>query len=162
MIGMRTKKPARFANDRGAAALELPLAIGMLLIPTAFVVLMLAPWAARANMARLAAAEAARVIVTDASTDPDDSRIRNIVDQIATNHNVPPGEVSAVLCVTESMTSAQKAAARCDNLVRGMEVRVEVTVQIPLMMLPGSGEEVGGFTWTVAHTELVDRFRSFE
>lgn len=149
-------------DERGVAAVELPLAIGLLLIPTAFVVLMLAPWAARANMARLAAAEAARVIVTDATTNPDDDRIHLIIDQIAANHSVPPAEVSATLCVTESMTAAQKAVARCDLLVRGMEVRVEVTVAIPLMTLPGSGQTFGGFNWTVAHTELVDRFRSFE
>ncbi len=149
-------------DERGVAAVELPLAIGLLLIPTAFVVLMLAPWAARANMARLAAAEAARIIVTDPTIDPDDEQIRIIIDQIAVNHSIPAADVSAALCVTTSMTAGQKAAARCDALVRGMEVRVEVTVAIPVVALPGSGRSFGGFSWTVAHTELVDRYRSFE
>ncbi len=149
-------------DERGVAAIELPLAIGLLLIPTAFVVLMLAPWAARANMARLAAAEAARIIVTDPTPDPDDEHIRMIVDQIAVNHSIPAADVSAALCVTDSMTPGQKEAARCDALVRGMEVRVEVTVAIPVVALPGSGRSFGGFSWTVAHTELVDRYRSFE
>lgn len=148
-------------SERGAAAVELPLAIGLLLIPTAFVVLMLAPWAARANMARLAAAEAARIIVTAPTTDPDDEYIRSVVDQIAINHSVPAEQVSTTLCVTPSMTSSQKAAARCDALARGMEVRVEVTVSIPLVPFPGTGESFGGFNWTVAHTELVDWYRSF-
>ncbi len=148
-------------DERGVAAIELPLAIGLLLIPTAFVVLMLAPWAARANMARLAAAEAARVIVTGSTTDPDDAYVRTVVEQIAVNHSVPAGDVSATLCVTPSMTPGQKAAARCDALTRGMQVRVEVTVVIPLVALPASGHSFGGFNWTVAHTELVDRYRSF-
>lgn len=149
-------------DERGVAAIELPVAIGLLLIPTAFVVLMLAPWAARANMSRLAAAEAARVIVTEPTTDPDDEHIRMIIDQIAVNHSIPAADVSAVLCVTESMTQEQKVAARCDVLARGMEVRVEVTVAIPVVAFPGSGRSFGGFNWTVAHTELVDRYRSFE
>lgn len=148
-------------DERGVAALELPLAIGLLLIPTAFVVLMLASWAARANMARLAAAEAARVIVTAPTTDPDDAYVRAIIDQIAVNHSIPAGDVSAALCVAPSMTPGEKAAARCDALSRGMPVRVEVTVAIPLMAFPGSGQSFGGFDWTVAHTELVDRYRSF-
>ncbi|MDH3303141.1 MAG: hypothetical protein OES24_21775, partial [Acidimicrobiia bacterium] len=84
-------------DERGAAAIEFPLAVAFLLIPVAYLVLMVAPWSARANMARLAAAEAARAIVLSPTADPDDALVYTLVDTIAANHDIPVGDVDADL-----------------------------------------------------------------
>jgi hypothetical protein len=47
-------------NDRGHAAVELGLAVGLLLLPVALVVLGFGPWSERRVFAEAASAEAAR------------------------------------------------------------------------------------------------------
>ncbi len=148
-------------DERGAAAVEMPLAIAFLLIPVAYLVLMVAPWGQRANLARLAAAEAARAIVLAPTADPDDAAVYDLVATIAANHDIPIADVDADLCVADGMTPAEREAATCDALIRGGVVTVDVSVRIPLVAVPGIGD-AGGFTWTWSHTELVDQFRSFD
>lgn len=149
----------RFRREDGSAVVELPIAISLLLIPMAYLALMFAPWFARRNMAELAAAEVARVIVTSESAAPNNAGARAIGFQIAANHGIPAGDVSIHLCGT-SATSA------CGTLVRGETIRVEVAVVMPAVSIPiigdgGSTVSTDGFTWTAVHEERVDLYRSF-
>jgi hypothetical protein len=46
------------------------------------------------------------------------------------------------------------------RLPRGGTVTARVTVQVPAVAIPGIGS-VGAWSWTAAHTETVDPYRSF-
>lgn len=131
------------ATEDGAVPIELALGVGLLLIPTALLVLSLPGWVERQSMAGLAAEEAARALaVTGTATDAR-TTARRIVSEVAANHGLAPGEVSDV-DVDGSFS-------------RGGTVQVTVTVEIPLVRL---GEEPLGFTWDVTRAEQVDLYRS--
>lgn len=133
------------ATEDGAVPIELALGVGLLLIPTALLVLSLPGWVERQSMAGLAAEEAARALaVTGTATDAR-TTARRIVSEVAANHGLAPGEVSDV-DVDGSFS-------------RGGTVQVTVTVEIPLVRL---GEEPLGFTWDVTRAEQVDLYRSGE
>jgi Flp pilus assembly protein TadG len=55
-------------RDRGHAAVEFGLAVGLLLLPVALAVLAFGPWTERRVFAEAAAAEAARAAVIELST----------------------------------------------------------------------------------------------
>ena len=149
----------RLRREDGSAVVEFPLAIMLLLIPMAYLALMFAPWFARRNMAELAAAEAARAIVTSVAAEPDNATARALGYQIAANHGIPAGEVTVHLCGTT-------ADSNCGTLVRGDTIRVEVAVVMPAVSIPligdgGSTVSSGGCVWTAVHEERVDLYRSF-
>jgi hypothetical protein len=66
VIGTRSND----ARDRGAAAVELPLAVGLLLLPISMVVMLVPQWPERQTVARAAAKEAATMLANapDAAT----------------------------------------------------------------------------------------------
>ena len=59
-------------DDEGAAPIEFALAVGFLLIPMVVLVMSVAPWVERQSMARVAAGEAARILVLSSGSTPDE------------------------------------------------------------------------------------------
>lgn len=131
------------AGERGAVPIELALGVGLLLLPTAVLVLSLPGWVERQSMAGLAAEEAARALVVQGTPEGAPARAQAIVDEVAANHGVEEDEVTDV--------------AVTGSFARGGTVRVTVGVAIPLVRL---GEEPLGFTWNVTRAEQVDLYRS--
>lgn len=147
-------------DERGVAPVELALAVGMLLIPMAILVLSIAPWIERQSMARVAAGEAARVLVLSSGSEPDHERAVDVAVRVAANHGVSAGDIRVVFCAPDGASHEVGAASRCGPLARGSLVAVEVQVVVPAATVPGIGS-FGEATVSSRVTEQVDLFRSF-
>lgn len=132
-------------REAGTASIEFALGAGLLLLPVAMLVLVLPTLSERQSMARLAAQEAARVMVVGDDWAASAATARAMAARIAENHELPASDLSLAL--------------EPGALVRGGEVTAAATVQMPLVIVPGIGP-VGGVGWTVRHTEPVDAYRS--
>jgi hypothetical protein len=139
-------------TDRGHAAVELGLAVGLLLLPVALAVLAFGPWSERRVFAEAAAAEAARAAVIHLDTSAGD----RVVADMASNHGLGPDLVRHDWCGGATSGGAD-AAATC-SFERGSEVTAEVQVWVPLVATPWG--EVGGLWVGAAHSEPVDLYRS--
>ena len=73
-------------SEQGATPIEFAAGVGLLLIPIVFLVASFAPWVERQSMARVAAAEAARLVATSPTGAVDEAAIGGVV---ATNFNGP-------------------------------------------------------------------------
>lgn len=138
-------RPRRVTVERGSAALELPLAIGLLLLPLALLVITVPAWPERQTVARAAAAEASRTVVLAGSWPEGADEARAVVAQAAANHGLGPDALSLELA---------------GSLERGASVTARVTVEMPALALPGLAT-VSRWSWTTSHTERVDDFRGF-
>lgn len=134
----------RRRDQQGWAAVELPLAVGLLLVPIALAVITLPAWPERQTLARAAAAEASRTLALAPSWDDGSDQARAVVAQAAANHGIDPGDMSVQLT---------------GSLDRGASVTARVSVDMPALVLPGLGT-VGRWSWSASHTERVDDFRS--
>lgn len=147
-------------SERGAAPIELALAIGFLLIPMAVLVLSIAPWLERQSMARVAAGEAARVLVLSEGTEPDVLAALSTVKQIAENHGIDPEGVRVFFCADQELGLADKLASTCPDLARGGLITVEVQVLVPAAEVLGIGT-FGEGTVSAQVTEQVELYRGF-
>jgi len=134
----------RRPTQAGYAAIELVLAVGMLLIPVACLVLTLPTWVERQTVARTAAREAARQLAGAPTWSAGMSQADRTVSEITDNNGLAPGDMRA---------------GYQGSLARGSTVTARVTIDIPAVNLPLFGP-TGGFSYTASHDELVDRYRS--
>jgi hypothetical protein len=119
--------------QRGSAALELPLVVGLVLIPLGLLVLHVPVWIERQSAAREAAAEAARAVVVA----PDGGGAADaavVVARVEEGFGLPKGALALRLEVATDTVTAS------------------VRVEIPAARLPGLGT-VGSVTWTARHSE---------
>lgn len=144
-VARRPIRRRRCRDDRGSVAVvELPLGM-LLLVPATLVALTAASWHERATAARAAADEAARAVVLADTWDQGVTDAQALVDEVAANHDLNPGDLTLQLD---------------GDLTRGGSVTAHVTVTMPAASIPLVGD-VGSFARTVDHTENVDRYRSF-
>lgn len=136
----------RLTSERAAVAVELPLAVGLFLVPIALLVITLPAWPERQTVARAAAVEAARTAVLAGSWEEGVALGEAAVAQAASNQGIDPDD----LVVTWE-----------GSLERGASVNATVTVQMPALGVPGLAT-VGSWSWSTSHTQRVDDFRSFE
>ena len=141
----RIGPPAVPAGQRGQVPVEFALAMGLLVFPVTILVVSLPVWIERQSAARVAVQEAARELVLADSWAEGTRRGALVAEQVASNHGIPPGEVSVGFR---------------GELERGAAVTALVTVRMPALVLPAIGA-VGEWSWTVSHTEQVDLSRSF-
>jgi hypothetical protein len=141
-------------NDRGHAAVELGLAVGLLLLPAALVVLGFGPWSERRVFAEAAAAEAARAAVIELSTV---SASRLVID-MAENHGLDTEMVRLGWCGGQPEVLPGGPSA-C-SFARASEVTAEVLVWVPLLDTPWG--QVGGLWMGAAHAEPIDLYRSLD
>lgn len=139
-------------RERGHAAVELALAMGVLLLPAALAVLSFGPWSERRVDAEAVAAEAARAAVLE-------------LDQIAGNLvvasftgalGIPPDLVRVGWC--GSAPGRLSSPAGSCPIVRGGAVSVTVQLWTPLISTPWGG--VGGLWVAGRHSEPIDLYRS--
>lgn len=117
---------------------------GMLVLPVALMVLTFPTWVERQSMARLAAREAARTVVVADTFAEGAAAAEAVARQVAANHGLSPDDLALSLS---------------GELRRGGSVTASVAVRVPAVTIPGMAH-VGAVTWTTAHTESVDRYRS--
>lgn len=137
-------------RDRGHAAVELALAVGVLLLPVALAVLSFGPWSERRVTAEAIAAEAARAVVLEL----DHAAGAEVVSAAAEAAGLETGSVRVGWCGT---APAPVPAGSC-LLTRGSAVSVNVEVWTPLVDTPWG--PVGGLWVSASHSEPIDLYRS--
>ena len=138
--------------DRGHAAVELALAIGVLMLPVALAVTAFGPWMERRVLSESAAAEAARVAVLEL----DHLLGAEAARQATSAHGLPDELVRLGWCGAEP--GPISAPTGSCPLARGSMAVAEVEVWVPLVRTPWG--DVGGLWITASHAEPIDLFRS--
>lgn len=137
-------------RDRGHAAVELALAVGVLLIPAALAVLAFGPWSERRVSAEAIAAETARAAVI--ALDLDAAETAGVSQ--ASEMGLEVSELRMGWC---GARPSNPAAGTC-TLGRGSAVTVTISVWTPLVSTPWG--EVGGIWVSADHSEPIDLYRS--
>lgn len=136
----------RARGDRGAAAVEMPLAVGLLLLPISVVVMMVPQWPERQTVARAAAKDAATVYANAPDATTGAALAQASVAQAAVNHGLP----------AEALT-VNLGGEWC----RACTVTASVTVDIPAIDVPFAGT-VGAVAWTATSSARIDDYRSLD
>lgn len=131
-------------DEGGAVAVELPLALGLLLLPLALMVITVPTWPERQTVARAAAIEASRTAVLAGSWEEGVDAGNEAVAQAARNYGLDPSDLSV------KWSGA---------FGRGEAMTASVTVRIPALVLPGL-TTVEAWSWTARHSERLDDYRS--
>jgi len=138
------------------AALELALGVLVILVPLAVLVLSFGPWLEHRTFVRLAAAEAARLVVT---TNGDEGAARARIAGLASGSGIGADGVSVSFCGGDRTPLGAAPAGSCGERVpRGGTVTVEVAVAVPLVVTPYGPLAVREAAYR--HTEPVDPYRS--
>jgi hypothetical protein len=130
-------------GDRGAAAIELPLAVGLLLLPISMIVMVVPQWPERQTVASAAAKDAATVYANAPNPESGADSARIAVAQAAANHGLPPGAMTVEFG---------------GDWCRACTVTASVTVDIPAVDIPLVGT-IGSFTWTASSSARIDDYR---
>lgn len=132
-------------DERGSASMELTLGIALLLVPVVMLVALLPSWLERHAVAGLLSREAARAFVLASDDSEARAAARTVAGLIAQDHRLTAGEWSLSLD---------------GGLAPGAVVVARTRVRVPAVTLPALGQ-VGGFTVTAEHREVVDPYRSW-
>ncbi len=122
-------------GERGSAAFELPLILGLILLPFGVLLLSVSTWVERQTAARDAAGEAARVVVVHGPEGV--ASAQTLVREIEAGYGLPQGSMALDLA---------------PSVVPGEGVVASVTVEMPGAVLPLFGS-FGEVTWTATHIE---------
>jgi hypothetical protein len=141
------RRPGAPRRERGFVATELAIGIGVLVLPVACLVLTMPTWSERQTTARAIAREVGRS--TAVSGRCDRGAAEALTREMAGNLGLDARDVAVSLDCTSGA-----------RLPRGGSVTARVTVSVPAVAIPGIGS-VGAWSWTAAHTESVDPYRSF-
>jgi hypothetical protein len=139
-------------NERGHAALELALAIALLMLPVALAVLAFGPWMERRVLAEAVAAEAARAVVLSL----DHRAGVSIVEDMTRAHGLAHDLVRVGWC-GGSPAPTDVGSGSC-RLERGGVVEIAVQVWVPVVATPWGN--IGGIWVTGEHAEPIDLYRS--
>lgn len=137
-------------RDDGHAAIELALAVGVLLLPVALVVTGFGPWSERRVEAEAIAAEAARAAVLDLSHEAG----HQVISSMTSASGIPAGLVRVGWC---EASPAQEPAGAC-VFGRGAVVSITIELWTPLVNTPWGS--VGGLWVLGEHSEPIDLYRS--
>ncbi|HEX6222572.1 MAG TPA: hypothetical protein VF115_15880 [Acidimicrobiia bacterium] len=140
-------------RDRGHAAVELAVAVGVLLFPVALVVTAFGPWSERKVEAEAVAAEAARATVLELDQSAGEGQV--IAD--TRSLDIDPSLVRVGWCGASPSTLGGGPTGVCP-LTRGSVVSVTVELWTPLVSTPWGA--VGGLWVSADHTEPIDLYRS--
>lgn len=134
----------RRCRDSGSVAVELPLAVGLLLLPISIIVMVVPQWPERQTIASAAAKEAATIFANASDETTGTMEAQASVAQAASNHGLPPGALAVSL-----------GGEWC----RACTVTASVTVEIPAVEVPFAGT-IGSFTWTATSAARIDDYAS--
>ena len=139
-----TAARARGGAERGFAAMELVLGIGVLLLPVALIVLTIPTWSERQTTARVMAREIARAAAARGMCDR--AAARGLAVTMAENLGLPAGDAQVDLdCVQGAALSG------------GSDVQAIVPVRMPAVHIAAVGD-VGEWEWTARHRQPVDPY----
>jgi hypothetical protein len=137
-------------SERGHAAVELALGVGLLLLPAALAVLAFGPWSEQKVAVEAMAAEATRaaVLTLDIGAGSD------LVQQQADDLGLDQGALRVGWCGATPVAGGAGACA----MTRGSEVSVAIETWSPLIRTPWGG--IGGLWVVGTHSEPIDLYRS--
>jgi hypothetical protein len=138
-------------KERGHAAAELGLAVGLLLLPAALAVLAFGPWSERRGFAEAAAAEAARAAVIHLDLSAGEA----VVLEMAGNHGL--SDLVRLGWCGQAPSATHGGDGPC-SFDRGSTISANVEVWVPVISTPWG--EVGGVWVGAVHSEPVDLYRS--
>lgn len=127
--------PQHRTTERGSAAFELPLILGLVLLPFGVLLLSVSTWVERQTAARDAASEAARVVVIEGAGGA--VTAETLVREIEAGYGLPAGSMRLRLT---------------PGVAPGEAVVASVTIEMPGAVLPLFGS-FGDVTWTAEHVE---------
>lgn len=136
----------RLRGDRGSAAVEMPLAVGLLLLPVSVIVMVVPQWPERQTVATAAAKDAAAVYANAGDPASGVELAQASVVRAATNHGLPSGAMTLELG---------------GDWCRACTVTATVTVDIPAVEVPLVGS-IGAFTWTATSSARIDDYRDLQ
>lgn len=139
-------------RDRGHAAVEFAVAVGVLLFPVALVVTAFGPWSERRVEAEAVAAEAARAAVLELDQAAGQAQLVADVGNLGIDSSL----VRVGWCGA-GPTDVATPSGSCP-LTRGSVVSVTVELWTQLISTPWGS--VGGLWVTADHTEPIDLYRS--
>lgn len=139
-------------REDGHAAVELAMAIAVLMLPVALVVTGFGPWSETRVLAESTAAEAARAVALEL----DHSAGVEVVVATAVNGGVELAAVRLGWC-GQSTGPVESPAGSCP-LTRGSTVEAVVEIWTPLFETPWGA--IGGLWVGANHAEPVDLYRS--
>lgn len=137
-------------RERGHAAVELALAIGVLLLPVAVVVTAFGPWSERRVAAESLAAEASRAVALSLDHSVGDSLVSDTMGELG----LSPDLVRVGWCGAEPRPIPSGSCP----LQRGSAVSVNIEIWAPLIDTPWG--PVGGIWVSASHSEPIDLYRS--
>jgi hypothetical protein len=133
----------RLRGSRGSSTIEMPLAVGVLLLPIVVIVLALPQWPERQTTASSAAKQAATIYASAPDETTGFRLATEAVGEVAANNGVADGlrlELSGAWC-------------------RGCTVVARVTVAIPSIQIP-FGPATGRIDWTASSAARIADFKS--
>jgi len=127
----------------GFVAVELVLAIGLLLFPVVLLVTSLPQWSERQHPAIVAAREAARIAAQEWPVDGGVDAER-VAREVAATYGIAPGDVAITVAPPPQ---------------RGGLLTATVTVRMPALSVPLLAR-VGAWSWTARESVRIDDYRS--
>lgn len=140
------------AKDAGYVALEFVLAMGMMVVPTALIVLQIPGVLEQHDRASAVASRIANVCADEAD---DNSEAQQLALKTANE------EMNATSVLRHSSLSSAECIYESGNIEPGTKVHANISISVPAPLLPFVGV---GTNWTLReeHVAIVPQYRSFE
>lgn len=138
-------------RERGSVAIEMVLAIGLLLVPIASALAQVPAWVATSQAANAAAVEAARQIVLAETLPQGLNRAEAVAMATLVDYGFDPSDLVEI----------QVDLDPPGELQRGQQVTVTIRLRGSPIVVPGFGPVGNPYTAHGAATERVDDYRSF-
>lgn len=139
-------------TERGHAAVEFALAVGVLLLPVALVVTAFGPWSEQRVEAEAMAAEAARAAVLQLDQSAGQAQVLADAESLG----IDISDIRVGWCGA-GPSSLADASGACP-LTRGSVVSVAIELWTPMITTPWG--PVGGLWVSADHAEPIDLYRS--
>lgn len=134
-------------SEAGFVAVEWVAAVVFLLIPVVLIGAGVSRWPERQQVARAAAAEAARAAVLSDTAGAADANARSVAAEVATNYGVPSDQY--------------RVGVDTAGWDWGEDVTVTVTMIMPTLEIPGVGSW-GATEWSSSATQRIEDFRGLD
>ncbi len=139
-------RPEREHDQLGFAAIELAVGLALLVLPITLLVASIPTWFDRQATARAVARDVAREEAVNQRCDA--AMARRAGAEAAAGFGIDPEEIEVTLDCRDGT-----------RLPRGGTVTAYVEIAVPAVVVPGLGR-IGGFRWSVGHTQPVDPYAS--
>lgn len=139
-------------SDYGYVALEFAMAMGMIVLPTALILLQIPTFLEQHDRASAIATSVANACA-------------NNVSKISESQSIADSIAEYEMAASSSLHNSSLNYAKCDfesqSIAPGSRITSEISIEVPAALIPGLKNEV---SWTMnsRHTAIVPKYRSFD